>query len=31
MTGTSPFLLGGVPNEVSHHAPCDVWIVPTTG
>ena len=31
MTGAKRFLLGSVPNKVSHHAPCDVLIVPTTG
>ncbi len=30
MTGASRFLLGSVPNKVSHHAPCDVLIVRTT-
>ncbi len=30
MTGMSRFLLGSVPNKVSHHAPCDVLIVRTT-
>jgi nucleotide-binding universal stress UspA family protein len=30
MTGASRFLLGSVPNAVSHHAPCDVYIVKTT-
>jgi nucleotide-binding universal stress UspA family protein len=29
MSGTSRFLLGSVPNKVSHHAPCDVLIVRT--
>jgi nucleotide-binding universal stress UspA family protein len=29
MTGASRFLLGSVPNKVSHHAPCDVLIVST--
>jgi nucleotide-binding universal stress UspA family protein len=29
MTGASRFLLGSVPNTVSHHAPCDVLIVST--
>jgi nucleotide-binding universal stress UspA family protein len=29
MTGASRFLLGSVPNKVSHHAPCDVLIVAT--
>ena len=31
MAGASRFLLGSVPNKVSHAAPCDVLIVPTTG
>ena len=30
MTGTRRFLLGSVPNKVSHHAPCSVMIVQTT-
>jgi nucleotide-binding universal stress UspA family protein len=30
MTGARRFLLGSVPNKISHHAPCDVWIVKTT-
>jgi nucleotide-binding universal stress UspA family protein len=29
MTGASRFLIGSVPNNVSHHAPCDVLIVKT--
>jgi len=29
MTSASRFLLGSVPNRVSHHAPCDVMIVHT--
>jgi nucleotide-binding universal stress UspA family protein len=29
MRGTRRFLLGSVPNKVSHHAPCDVMIVRT--
>ena len=29
MAGAKRFL-GSVPNRVSHHAPCDVWIVHTT-
>lgn len=29
MTGASRFVLGSVPNKVSHHAPCDVLIVHT--
>ena len=28
--GARRFLLGSVPNKISHHAPCDVWIVRTT-
>lgn len=30
MTGARRFLLGSVPNKISHHAPCDVYIVRTT-
>jgi nucleotide-binding universal stress UspA family protein/GNAT superfamily N-acetyltransferase len=30
MSGTSRFLLGSVPNKVSHHAPCSVLIVRTS-
>jgi nucleotide-binding universal stress UspA family protein len=30
MTGAKRFLLGSVPNKISHHAPCDVMIVRTT-
>jgi nucleotide-binding universal stress UspA family protein len=30
MTGAKRFLLGSVPNKVSHHAPCSVMIVQTT-
>lgn len=29
MTSPSRFLLGSVPNKISHHAPCDVIIVRT--
>jgi nucleotide-binding universal stress UspA family protein len=29
MTGPTRFLLGSVPNVISHHAPCDVLIVKT--
>src|SRR4051795_81397 len=29
MTGAKRFVLGSVPNKVSHHAPCDVLIVHT--
>ncbi|HEV2685574.1 MAG TPA: universal stress protein, partial [Actinomycetota bacterium] len=29
MEGPSRFLLGSVPNVISHHAPCDVLIVKT--
>lgn len=31
MTGATRFFLGSVPNRISHHAPCDVWIVHTSG
>ncbi len=31
MTGIARAFLGSVPNKVSHHAPCDVLIVRTTG
>ena len=31
MTSKARFLLGSVPNKVSHHAPCSVLIVKTTG
>jgi nucleotide-binding universal stress UspA family protein len=30
MTGARRFLLGSVPNNVSHHAPCSVLIIRTT-
>jgi nucleotide-binding universal stress UspA family protein len=30
MTGTKRFLLGSVPNKISHHAPCCVLIAKTT-
>jgi nucleotide-binding universal stress UspA family protein len=30
MTGARRFLLGSVPNNISHHAPCSVMIVQTT-
>ena len=30
MTGARRFVLGSVPNNVSHHAPCSVMIVRTT-
>jgi nucleotide-binding universal stress UspA family protein len=30
MTGAKRFVLGSVPNKVSHHAPCSVLIVRTT-
>lgn len=31
LTGTARFVLGSVASSVSHHAPCDVLIVHTTG
>jgi nucleotide-binding universal stress UspA family protein len=31
MTGAQRFLLGSVPNKISHNATCDVLIVHTTG
>ena len=30
MTGARRFLLGSVPNKISHHAPCSVFIIRTT-
>jgi nucleotide-binding universal stress UspA family protein len=30
MTGARRFLLGSVPNNISHHAPCSVMVVRTT-
>jgi len=30
MTGAKRFILGSVPNKVSHHAPCSVLIIRTT-
>jgi nucleotide-binding universal stress UspA family protein len=30
MTGAKRFLLGSVPNKISHHAPCSVIIIRTT-
>ena len=30
MTGTKRFLLGSVPNQISHHAPSNILIVHTT-
>jgi nucleotide-binding universal stress UspA family protein len=30
MTGARRFLLGSVPNNISHHAPCSVFIARTT-
>jgi nucleotide-binding universal stress UspA family protein len=29
MTGAKRFLLGSVPNKISHHAPCSVLIIRT--
>lgn len=31
MGGVARFLLGSVPSKISHHSPCDVLIVHTTG
>jgi nucleotide-binding universal stress UspA family protein len=31
LTGAARFVLGSVASSVSHHAPCDVFIVHTTG
>jgi len=31
ITGAQRFLLGSVPNKVSHHAPCSVLIIRTAG
>jgi nucleotide-binding universal stress UspA family protein len=31
MTGARRFLLGSVPDKISHHAPCSVLIIRTTG
>ena len=31
MTGARRYLLGSVPNKVTHHAPCSVMVVRTTG
>ncbi len=31
MTGAKRFVLGSVPNKVSHHCPCSLLIVQTTG
>jgi nucleotide-binding universal stress UspA family protein len=31
LTGAKRFLLGSVPNRVSHHAPCSVLIIRTSG
>jgi nucleotide-binding universal stress UspA family protein len=31
MTGAQRFLLGSVPNKISHRASCDVLVVQTTG
>ena len=30
MTGKKRFILGSVPNNISHHAPCSVMIIHTT-
>ncbi|HEX4108304.1 MAG TPA: universal stress protein [Solirubrobacteraceae bacterium] len=30
LTGAKRFLLGGVPNKISHHAPCSVLIIRTS-
>lgn len=30
MSGAARFLLGSVPNRITHHAPCDVLVVRTT-
>jgi nucleotide-binding universal stress UspA family protein len=30
MTGAKRFLLGSVPNRISHHAPCSVLIIRTS-
>ena len=30
MTGAKRFLLGSVPNKISHHAPCSVMIIRTS-
>ncbi len=30
MSGASRFVLGSVPNKISHHAPCSVMIIRTT-
>jgi len=30
MTGAKRFVLGSVPNKISHHAPCSVMIIRTT-
>jgi len=31
MTGAKRFLLGSVPDKISHHASCSVMILHTTG
>src|SRR4051794_13029521 len=31
MAGVRRFMLGNVPNKVTHHAPCSILIVDTTG
>jgi nucleotide-binding universal stress UspA family protein len=30
MTGAARFLLGSVPNKITHHAPCNVLVVRTS-
>jgi nucleotide-binding universal stress UspA family protein len=31
MSGVRRFVLGSVPNKISHHCPCSLLIVHTTG